>query len=190
MFTVTKNFLDHFGATPVAALSLFLESFVELKPGQENGYSIIHGVPTIKVACFGSNSDAALFHELGHFNAIPEERLLKKNFGFKNPSAMYGRMTGYGDILHELKVVALEWNLMDYFGYKPEKSGTNYTDWLIYSIPGIKNFAHTYKLNSKEKLQKALRKRFLAHTQEEEYTYYGFLKRWKKRNAFLRKTFC
>ena len=184
---LTKKFMEHFSGTPVGVFSLFTDSFVQVRACGDNRYVLDNGVPVIEVAPFGYNNDVALFHELGHFSAIDEHRLLKQNYGFPENNGKIQKTSGYGDLLHEIKVIAFEWNLMQWFGYKPDNDKKTYPDWLIYAMPGTQNFVDALDIKSDDELKTQIRRLFLEIVDTEEYaSMTTFIRRWEARNDFLR----
>lgn len=185
MIRLSKKLLKHLGETPTAALSLFGNSFVQLRASEDNNYVIDNGRPTIEIVPYGYTADVALFHELGHFSAVSEAKLLKENYGFGEYRFLCRTMKGYDDVLHELRVLALEWNLMEWFGYTSCSDKQNYVNWLNGSMPGIDNFAKALNLKSSKEIDKELCKQFLEMVDTQEYSVPKFLETWKARNDFL-----
>ena len=186
MIEISKDLLEHLGGTPTGVLSLFVDSFVRLRKAGDNHYSVDNGIPTIELAPYGYNNDVALLHELGHFNAATDVQLLKPNYGFREYRDMMRKMDGHADVLHEIRVIALEWNLMEWYGYNPSTEREKYADWLYSSMPGMQNFAKSLGLKSEKAIIGELRRRFMAAIQMQEADPKHFFYVWEKKNGFLK----
>jgi len=181
---------------PQEVLNLFENSYVKWDPSKSgNKYSVSRNKPTIWSDPYGV--DVPLFHELGHFVLAPLDRLRITDYNFAFPY----EGDKWPDLECELKVTAIEYNLLKHFkiqkewnklgkrskkgfsfGLKLQSNGSEESIEIWDFLYGWENYRKHFKL-TKSQMRTRMHRKFKTHVKK--YNYKWFLKEWNHRNKLL-----
>ena len=178
---VDANFIRKYGNIPVGVFKLFSSSYVclDLSKREANDYVVRNQLITMNVSsdwCDG----VPLFHEMSHFALAKDNRLHLTNYGYVFP---YLHPKRWDDLNCEIQVIAMENNLIKYYGMlNSAKPGNEAKIWDF--LQGWENYRKSHYMTSRD---------MKVHTQERFeywktiYTADWFFKEWDRKNNLLKR---